>query len=53
MAAWLERIGSRAYPRVQMWSIRDYFEERRPDAPGLADPYTGEPVQELLFRPIE
>ena len=44
------RIGSEEYPRVQMWSIRDYFEQRKPHLPGLADPYTGAPAQELLFR---
>ncbi len=44
------RIGSEEYPRVQMWSIRDHFEQRKPHLPGLADPYTGAPAQELLFR---
>ena len=44
------RIGGDEYPRVQMWSMRDYFEQRKPHLPGLADPYTGAPAQELLFR---
>lgn len=44
------QIGSREYPKVQMWSIRDYFEQRLPDLPGMADPYTGQPDQPLLFQ---
>lgn len=44
------RIGSEDYPRVQMWSIRDYFEHRKADLPSLADPYTGKAMQPLLFR---
>ena len=46
----LVRIGNSEYPRVQMCSIRDYFEKSRPHLPGLSDPYTGKPVQELLFQ---
>ena len=44
------QIGSRDYPKVQMWSIRDYFEQRLPELPGMADPYTGQPDQPLLFQ---
>lgn len=44
------RVGSRDYPKVQMWSIRDYFEQRLPELPGMADPYTGQPDQPLLFQ---
>ena len=44
------RVGAGEYPRVQMWSIRDHFERRAPELPGLRDPYTGAPAQELLFR---
>lgn len=44
------RIGSREYPKAQMWSIRDYFEQRLPELPGMADPYTGQPDQPLLFQ---
>lgn len=44
------QIGSREYPKVQMWSIRDYFEQRLPELHGMADPYTGQPDQPLLFQ---
>ena len=44
------RIGSADYPRVQMWSIQDYFEQRKADLPGLTDPYSGKPMQEFLFH---
>ena len=44
------QIGSRDYPRVQMWSIRDYFEQRVPELPGMTDPYTGQPDQPSLFQ---
>lgn len=44
------QVGSREYPKVQMWSIRDYFEHRLPELPVMADPYTGQPDQPLLFQ---
>ena len=44
------QIGACDYPKVQMWSIRDYFEQRVPELPGMADPYTGQPDQPLLFQ---
>ncbi len=34
-------VGAERYPRVQLWSISDYFEGRRPVLPSLADPWTG------------
>lgn len=36
------------YPRAQLWSIADYFENRPPRLPPLANPYTGKAMQELL-----
>ncbi|MDE0358601.1 MAG: site-specific DNA-methyltransferase [Gammaproteobacteria bacterium] len=39
------RMGASKYPRAQLWSIRDYFEDRFPSLPALADPYTGKPAQ--------
>ena len=41
-------LGASRYPRVQLWSIRDYFEGRMPILPSLADPYTGKPMQATL-----
>ncbi len=38
------------YPRVQLWSIRDYFEERPLKLPIMADPYTGKAMtQQAMF----
>ena len=48
-AAGTIRIGGDEYPRVQLWTIHDYFEGRTPKLPMLADPYTGEAAQPTLF----
>ena len=42
------RLGAVEYPRAQLWSIADYFDDRMPILPALADPYTGKPVQGSL-----
>ena len=42
------RLGATQYPRAQLWSIHDYFDDRMPVLPALADPYTGKPVQGSL-----
>ncbi len=42
------RIGANEYRRAQLWSIHDYFDDRMPQLPALADPYTGKPVQGSL-----
>ena len=34
-------VGAERYPRVQLWSISDYFDGRPPVLPSLADPWTG------------
>ena len=41
-------LGATEYPRAQLWSIQDYFDNRMPLLPALADPYTGKPVQGSL-----
>lgn len=43
-------FGAYNYPKVQLWSIEDLFEEnpRLPSLPPLADPYTGRPMQGRL-----
>lgn len=41
-------LGATEYPRAQLWSIQDYFDNRMPMLPALADPYTGKPVQGSL-----
>lgn len=42
-------VGSEHYPRVQLWSIADWFENRRPHLPTLTDPQTGKPIQPSLL----
>ena len=42
-------VGASVFPRIQLWSIRDFFEGRWPNLPTLTDPYTGKPVQPTLI----
>lgn len=43
-------VSGRPYDRMQLWSIRDYFENRQPALPPMTDPYTGRPLlQRELF----
>ena len=35
------KMGASRYPKMQLWSIADHFEDREPKLPPLADPYTG------------
>ena len=35
------------YPRMQVWPICDYFDERMPSLPIMNDPYTGKPMNQL------
>ena len=44
------RIGAAEFPRVQLWSIADYFQGRQPNLPVLNDPYTGAPAQLTMIR---
>ncbi len=43
-AGYLE-IGANRYPKAQFWSIADYFQDRLPMLPPLADPHTGKRMQ--------
>ena len=45
-------LGASQYPRAQLWSIEDYFDNRMPLLPALADPYTGKPLQTSLKMTI-
>ena len=38
-------IGAKRYPKVQIWSIAQYFDNREPNLPPLADPFTGKAMQ--------
>ena len=42
------RVGANEYPRVQLWSIADYFAGHLPNLPTMADPYTGQAIQSSL-----
>ena len=39
------QLGANRYPKTQFWSIADYFQDRLPILPPLADPYTGKAMQ--------
>ena len=39
------KIGAKTYPKVQLWSIAEHFDDREPSLPALADPYTGKAMQ--------
>jgi len=39
------KVGISEYPRVQLWSIADYLENRLPNLPPMANPYTGKPMK--------
>ena len=43
------RVGGMAYPRMQRWSMADYFDRLPPVLPLMADPYTGKPMQMRLI----
>ncbi len=36
------------YGRLQLWSIRDYFNKKRPDMPVMTNPYTGKVLDQTL-----
>lgn len=42
-------IGANRYPKAQFWSIADYFQNRLPVLPPLADPYTGKAMEYDMF----
>ena len=42
-------VGAGRYPRVQLWSVEELFEGRRPALPALADPQTGRAVQPRML----
>ena len=41
-------VGASVYPRVQPWSVQDYFDGRLPQLPPMNDPYTGKPLRTVL-----
>ena len=41
-------VGASVYPRVQSWSVQDYFADHLPQLPPMNDPYTGKPMRTVL-----
>ena len=41
-------LGAASFPRAQLWSIEDWFADRLPRLPALADPFTGKAIPEEL-----
>lgn len=43
-------VSGEPYRRMNLWSIADHFDDRRPHLPQMNDPYTGKPtLQPALF----
>ena len=43
-------VNGQRFPRAQLWSISAHFDNRLPSLPMLADPYTGQPIQQTLLH---
>ncbi len=43
------QVGISSYPRMQIWSIKDYFDDCLPRLPMMNDPYTGKAMLPQLF----
>ena len=41
-------FGSSEYPKVQLWSVSQWFDGVQPDLPALASPLTGQPISGAL-----
>ena len=39
-------VGARRYPKLQLWSAEELLDERFPDLPDMADPYTGKRIRQ-------
>ena len=42
-------VRGQAYPRLSLWSIEEFFNERPCPLPPMADPYTGNLLKQTLF----
>ena len=40
-------VSGEPYRRMNLWSIADYFDDRRPYLPQMNNPYTGKPIPQL------
>ena len=43
------RVEGYTYPRMQLWPISDYFDQRLPRLPTMNDPYSGKPMDQLTL----
>ncbi len=43
------QVGASSYPRMLIWSIEEYFDNRMPQLPTMSDPYTGKAMLPQLF----
>lgn len=43
------QVGASSYPRMLVWSIGEYFDNRMPQLPTMSDPYTGKAMLPQLF----
>ena len=43
------KIGASEYPKVQFWSVEEYFNGAKAQLPAMNDPYTGKPMQGDFF----
>ena len=43
------QVGVSSYPRMLIWSIEEYFDNRMPQLPTMSDPYTGKAMLPELF----
>ena len=43
------KIGAQPYPKMQFWSISDFYSNRPPMLPALKDSFTGKQIQDTLF----
>ena len=39
-------VGANQYPRLQLWSVEEFFEKQMPRLPDMADPYTGQRIHQ-------
>ncbi len=42
-------LGANSYPRMQLWTIAQYFEGIKPNLPAMLDPFTGKAMHPDMF----
>ena len=43
------KLGATKYPRVQLWSVEEFFQNKMPHLPPMKDPHTGKQLAPDLF----